>query len=392
MQGKLNKLLLFGSFYSFFVTGVIVLMTGAILPYLLTDFKLSYNMGGLLLSLQAVGNLLAGVVSGFVCVYLGRRAMLILGAAAFIIGFGGIALVSSSLLLFVFIFISGLGWGIFNNLVNNLISEASDGKGSVINLLHVFFAVGAFTGPIIVSGTILAGLDWRVTVGAAAALSVILIPVFATMPLPAVKQRDKTEDGKISFDFFRHARYFLFMAILFFYVGTENSVNGWAVTYLVDAGLLSDTFAQNILSTLWIAIIAGRLLCAFLSKYVAKEKILLSCGAGTIIFFFIFIFAKSPLLIAVSMFGLGLSFSGVYPTTVANASYLTNGSSISNGLLLSCGGLGASVVPYIVGVSAQSGGISLGMLSIGFSAAVLFVSVIVNLYMSNRKKEAAAHG
>ena len=88
MQGKLNKLLLFGSFYSFFVTGVIVLMTGAILPYLLEDFNLSYNMGGLLLSLQAVGNLLAGVVSGFVCVYLGRRAMLILGAAAFIIEIG----------------------------------------------------------------------------------------------------------------------------------------------------------------------------------------------------------------------------------------------------------------------------------------------------------------
>lgn len=376
MNSRAGHFVLWGNFYAFFVNGMIVLMTGAILPYLIRDFNLNYYEGGLLLSLQAVGNLSAGIISGIISVYLGRKFMLTLGAAFFALGFGGILFAHSAFWLMLFILLSGLGWGTFNNLVNAVISDATGGKGSTINLLHMFFAIGAFIAPFMTGIFVKSNLGWRFPVLIVTVLSSILVFIYLFMPIGA--QAEHTEKEKLSFKFLTEKRFFLFMCILFFYVGTENSINGWIVTFLIDSEILNEITAQNVLSVLWVAFIVGRLSCAYLSTKFSKEKIVLYGGLSAITFFLLFLMSKNPIAIFIFVFGLGLSLSGIYPTAVANASYLTKGSSFSNGILLSCGGMGASVIPYFVGLLAERAGIFNGMLAIISSAFLLGLLAALN--------------
>ena len=58
---KDRKTLLFmlGNYYAFLVNGALVLLLGAVMPYLLKDYHLSYDQGGTLIMLQAAGNLVA---------------------------------------------------------------------------------------------------------------------------------------------------------------------------------------------------------------------------------------------------------------------------------------------------------------------------------------------
>jgi MFS family permease len=87
MDQKGQRSILWGSFYSYIVTGMAVLLPGAIMPYLLEEFNLGYDQGGLLLALKAIGNLAASILGGIVSDRIGRKPVLAFGALCFAISF-----------------------------------------------------------------------------------------------------------------------------------------------------------------------------------------------------------------------------------------------------------------------------------------------------------------
>jgi fucose permease len=86
---------------------------------------------------------------------------------------------------------------------------------------------------------------------------------------------------------------------------------------------------------------------------------------------------------------MGLFFAGVYPTTVANASLLIKGSGTAAGIMMSLGGLGGAVVPYINGVIAEARGMYAGMVVIIFSSFILVGITFWNVLMGRRERAAA---
>lgn len=387
MDKRSFKYLIWGRYYSFIVTGLAVLITGAILPYLRQEFGITYDQGGLLLALQAIGNLTASFAGGFISDYIGRKAMLAIGSLFFVIGFGGVLLVHSAFMLIAFLFIAGLGWGTLNNLVNAVVSDATQGNGSIMNMLHMFFGIGAFSAPFLVGLSVRIGLGWRLAVLALVIAAALLCAVFLLMPIPQAK--DKNKMSLAAFRAIKDGRFILFMALLFFYVGTENSINGWFVTYLIDRNLFSAVDAQNMLSIFWIALIIGRLICSYLARIYSKEIVIAVCSAGGFICLILLLTADTSFAILLLAFAVGLFLSGIYPTVVANASSLIAGSGTASGMMLSFGGLGGAVVPYIDGIVAKGNGISAGMSVVGISAFILVAAATANLIMGLKRSRKA---
>jgi fucose permease len=75
---------------------------------------------------------------------------------------------------------------------------------------------------------------------------------------------------------------------------------------------------------------------------------------------------------------LGLSMSAFYGMVVANASWLVVESTIASGLLMSLGGLGASLMPLIAGIYAESSGIAAGLWVLFIAAALLLLLAVLN--------------
>jgi len=388
VEKKLNPLLLWGSFYAFVVTGMIVLMPGAIMPYLLQHFHMSYDQGGSLLALQAVGNLTASLLGGVLSDFVGRKATLLFGAACFVVGFGGMLLGVSPWFLYIFVFISGLGWGIMNSLVNAVVNDAAEGRSSVINLLHMFFALGAFAAPFLVSFILRLGFSWHYAVTAVTAMSMLLVFLFLRMPIET-PVRDKDRNGQSSGAFLRNPRFYLFMAILFLYVGTENSINGWLVTYLTDARTLRGISPQDVLSLFWVAIILGRFLVSYVAGRFTRESVILVSSMGGALFFVLFLMTANQILILLSVAIMGLAYSGIYPTTIANASPLIKGSGAATGIMVSLGGLGGAAIPYINGLVAEGRGIQTGMTVIVVSALLMLCTALANTWLGRRAGDGA---
>ena len=146
------------------------------------------------------------------------------------------------------------------------------------------------------------------------------------------------------------------------------------ITYFKDTGALPASLSQVTASVLWIMILAGRLLTAWASTKVKKERLLVIMGIGLVGFFFLLLFSTTTELILVGIMGFGFSMAGIYPTTVSFTGIIIKKYPLAWSFILTCASIGSIVMPSIIGRIAETAGIYYGMQSI-------VVVVIVDLLM-----------
>jgi FHS family glucose/mannose:H+ symporter-like MFS transporter len=166
------------------------------------------------------------------------------------------------------------------NFNNGVINDIATGKAWALNLLHSVFAVGAFTTPFVtLFFTRNNPGNWKYATLTWAFFSFMELVVLFFTKVPNNNPHPK-EKRQMSLAFLKDKNYLTVCLILFFYLCTEQGINGWLVTYFKDSGIMSDTFAQSTASLLWLVILLGRLACAYLSEKVAKSELLVYSGIG----------------------------------------------------------------------------------------------------------------
>lgn len=378
-----NNKILKGCYFAFFVNGMASLMLGAILPSLLIDFNIGYDKGGMLLAFQSTGNLIASFLGGIIASQLGRKNSIVLLSTIGVLGFAGMIFTQSPTILLILFFMAGISRGGVSNFNNTLVNEISDGAPGPLNILHTFFAVGAFMAPFIASWFVKIGLDWKYSIGLITILSTIMVLIFISMNIIDVEKQGKNTKENKSYDFLKNLDFYISSGILFFYVGVEFAVNGWIVTYLIDAGLMNTSLAQKILSLLWVVIIFGRLFSAYISQTMNKKTIILASSTGVMLFFALFLLSSSTWAIVITILGLGFCLAGIFPTTVSNAGEIVKNSDLAMGTLLALGGLGGIIMPYITGVVAESKGIVGGMITVILGILFMFLFSLINRFRKN---------
>ena len=84
-------------------------------------------------------------------------------------------------------------------------------------------------------------------------------------------------------------------------------------------------------------------------------------SAGCAVFYIGLVLAHSQTPALLLLLGFSLSIAGLNPTIVACAGKMT--SSASMGIMLPAAGLGAILMPWIIGIIAQTAGLRIGMAS-----------------------------
>ncbi len=357
------------------------------MPYILSDFNIGYDKGGLLLSMQSAGNLVASTLAGMVVIYFGLKRAAVTLSAMTVIGFVSMLFTKNPAFLLIPFFLTGLGRGSISNISNTIVNDVSGGDAGKLNVLHTFFAVGAFMAPFFASWAFSRGYAWQYIIGVISILAALVVLNFMSLKIEDGKEEIKEDEQSKSSDlsFLKNIDFYVSSGILFFYVGVEYAVNGWIVTYLKDTGLMTTTMAQTILSLLWIVIIFGRLFTARISKRVDNTSILLASATGTIVFFGIFLMLSNIWGIIFCILGLGFCLSAIYPTTISNVGSVLQGSSLAMGGLLGAAGLGGILMPYITGLVAEMKGIAGGMMVISVAVICMFLCTLVNKIRRQRR-------
>lgn len=380
MNTKERNSLFARTFYTFFVSGMIVLIIGAVLPYIIDEAQINYAVAGGLLSAFAIGNLLASFFSPFLSSKIGRKATIIILSSLIPIGLTTITFLPPTTVLYTMFLLIGIGRGSISNLNNAIINDNSDGRPLALNLLHTFFALGAFIAPFMTSTMIRLNYTWKHVLYVMIFLCWTSVITYITMNIEDPKP-GKKEEGIVqtpASTFLKSFDFYCIGLILFFYLGVENCINGWFVTYLQEIGVMSEAFATNLVSVTWFVIMIGRLTTGYLStKFSKKTLILINC-IGSTFAFFLLISTKSIVLITIAIVALGFFLAGIYPTSIANASFLIKGSASGMALLLAISALGGIITPQVIGWIADSLGIVGAISFLIINVALMVVCATIN--------------
>jgi FHS family glucose/mannose:H+ symporter-like MFS transporter len=366
-----------------FVFGVVLLLMGSLLPSL----EVNYAQAGSLGSFPLAGILAATILVGPVLDTLGAKPVLAVALALVAGTLGLMPSLGTYPALAVAALIYGFGGGVLNTATNALVADLSaSGRGAALNVLGFSFSLGALAAPLLMSsvgGTLGAASVLQVL---AASTGLIVVPVLIfRFPPPTHAGTRPVELLQV----LNNPLLWLFGALLLFESGSENSMFVWAGKIVAGVFQTTPQRANWALVGLSAAIGMGRLLAAFLLRFLGSRKtMLLSTGltvTGAVVAYTSREFPVAVLGITV----IGLGLASIFPTAlgVAGDRFPRNTGTVF-GAIMAVALVGGTAGPSVSSALAAEGLRNILWIPVISALAVAVLTLIVT---RQRSSDDAAH-
>ena len=380
-MGKLNrdeKFIMGGEFYIFFLIGLYTLMVGALVPQMRSEYGISYELSGYLISANSIGMIAMNLIASYAAILFGLKRAYIMLHALVIIGLITMTISGSPVVLLLGMTFIGFARGSTSTYSNQIVNDITKSSTRFMNLSGVFFSIGACVAPFIMlfASDITGG--WRyVCYGVSAAAVIgILLTLFMKLGNEAIG----TVGAKRSdLSFFKNKKFWVTLIALFCYSGTEISIIGWIVTFFIEAQNTTAQFASAMATLLWGSMLAGRIVCSLIANRMAASRLVLYLSIGAAVFMVLFVSKVNLSLQIAATIGLGLFMSGTYSTIIADAGHILSEYKLALGYFFMLSGLGPVIMPAIIGLISERYGIRIGIWIIAVAAAALLVISILNI-------------
>ena len=430
-------------YLGYILSGAVITIFGAILPHLIEEEQLNYAVAGGLISILAIGNFCASIIYPLAKRHFSHRAVVV-----GITGLSPIVMLLLTIhppvaFMYLLVFVLGITKGtvtIINNLAMNVATNSST---KYLNILHTTFAVGAFASPFIMAALLALGFPWRIIMyilcvsGAIFPLNYWTMdyrmleepqlsaanagdhraggcstaePAGTTPRSAATTSSDAVDSTAAAADtaqggdgsgtgsieqgqlagapnlqaLLTNRSFLIITFIMFMYVGFENTVNGWFVTYLKDTGVMTSALATAMVSVTWIMMMAGCMGTAQFLQNVNKLWIILVSALIDFVAIVLLVNTHTATMAAIIIAVLGLGMSAIYPTTVAAAGPIIEGSTMGLSLLTGISAIGGILVPQIIGILADQVGIAGAMVTVVLTVGIMLALSILAVLRDRR--------
>ena len=347
-----NRARLSGAAYAgMFVFGIVMALLGAVLPALSTrlEFQVA-DIGTLFLAM----NLAMLACSSFIGVAMDRYGMKPPLAIGPLLVASALALIARAARfdgLIPAVVLVGLGGGALNAATNTLVADLHDDpkqKGGALNILGVYFGIGALFLPFSV-GALLETFGIHRLLLATAAICLFTALFAGSLHYPVPKQQHRLPIADMP-RFLRSPLILTLAGLLFFQSGIEFTVGGYISTYLTHGFSMSVSAASWVLAGYWAAIMIARLVWSRVLKGFDPPKVVVACALAASAAACITAIAPAPPIAAIGICLMGLTLSGIFPTTlgIAGAAFRDYSGTVF-GILFTAALTGGTILPWVAG-------------------------------------------
>src|SRR6056297_481167 len=374
---------------SFLTMGAAATYISAVMPLIRESLSLTYAQVGMIFAAKSIGYLTGALLIGILIDFIGTKKPLFLSYISIPSGILIFSLSQSAVGLIIGNFLVGLGSAVIEIAVPPLSSSFEGKSGKLLNLVHSFYALGAMLSPFIASFMIAQDLPYMAFLFIIAGYTCVPL-YFSTRLKTHIPKRIKKAEGDSLSDYmtlFKNKYFWLIVAAIFFYVGSEGSISSWAPTYAVDYRSYTKELSSLLPSLFWIGLFIGRFTSAHLVDKVGKTKwLVMITGAGLPITFFAQFPADSFVFLAIFIFLSGLIHASVFPTL---QSILVDKVKKNIGLAMSLfsfsASAGVTLASFIIGTLSSNMGLEAGY----FFPFIMFFgvfSMIFVIFIYTKKK------
>ena len=330
--------------------GIVLTTLGTVLPSVMERFGIDKASAGALFLLMTFGVLTGALIFGPVVDRRGYKAILLAATALVIAGLEGVAFAPSMAWLRVAVFLIGFGGGVINGGANALVSDISgEDRGPRLNLLGVFFGVGAMGVPFVLA--LLTGrFSHPAMIAGVGALVLVPLAVIAMVSFPPPKQAQGfplAAAGRL----LRDPLMLLMGVMLFLESGMEITVGGWTSTFVKEELAVPDRSALLLLSLYWAGMMLARLAIGTVLSGLSPFRILYSCLTIALAGAALLLTTHSVSIAAAGIFLLGVGFAAMFPTVlgfIGTRYAALSGTAFSAAIAMAL--VGGMALPYTTGV------------------------------------------
>ena len=344
----------------FFSAGFLMAAIGPLLPALSERTGASLSVMGRLMSAIFLGSLTAQIVSGWASDRFGRRVVLAVGLSLLAATGMVIALSTALPLTLAAGIVYGIGYGAFSLSGNVMTSELVPARrASAVNLVNMFFGVGAVVGPLVVSvllrrtGAALPALWMGAGLLAAAAVAArIALPDRLPASHDDVPASAEAGTGAQRPPSLRDPMLLACGIFLMLYVGSEMAAGAWTAVYLHQSAGMNEARSAAATSLFWAMLTMGRIGAVVGGMRITAEHLLttavwITCAGAALLWAGHGSAAASVTAFAI----LGFGYGPIYPTGVAVlTSRFPNAAGLATSQMGVLAASGGAVLPWVHGL------------------------------------------
>lgn len=375
------RLLFLSACAGILVFGIVFAILGTVfgLPAMRARLQITFAQQGTLFLLLYLGILLASLVIGPLIDHLGNKANLFGSSLVVVLAMVSFASAHSFATASAAAILLGVGGGGLNTCTNVLVSDLySAQRGPMLNLLGIFFGVGAISIPLTASS-----IEGHFTIPQLFLLCSVLAGIcaiwYAMLSFPPAKTKQAFSFREL-FEVAKYSGVLLLLAfILLFESGNEACIAGWTSTY-VDVTGYSPRLATLVLTAYWAALMLSRVLAVRVLRRIGKAQLIVSMAFLSLAGCAILLFSRSLIALFIGALVIGLSYAPIFPTTLAIAGDLhPHRAGTVFGLLFSIALIGGMTFPWAVGQLSQAISVRAGMIVPTLGAVgIISVSLVLS--------------
>ena len=407
----------------YFFIGTAAVLVPSVMPFITSEYMatgLTLAAIGLIFPARAVGGILGNLVAGVSADRLGYSKLVWIAALALAVSMALVAAAHPWLLFLAGFALISIVQASLSTGINAMVADANrDSRARALNVLHGVYAVGATISPLVIGLILEQGVPWRWTMAATGLIWLVYgggaflfyravhpSPPPASGPGAAAaadergpdSEEKKTPQGEVKTSFLsssildalravlsanwgmlRNAGFLSLFLIAFIYNGVAFSLLGWVAVFMQESAGLSTFYSISMISVFYVALTAGRFLCAAYAERLGYAATLLILAAGLVLTYPLVVFSSTTAPLVIGIFFTGLTLSGLFPTALAYGSRLyPQQSGAVTGLLNVAMIAGAMLPPLWTGLFSDIWSFQTA-LGINYSMAFLLLAVCLYL-------------
>jgi fucose permease len=307
---------------------------------------------GLLLPFGVVSSLLSSASTGFILARTGVGRLLAASTALSAVGLVGYSVAPAFWMIIAATVLLATSAGAIDSGLNAYAARHFSARH--INWMHASYGLGATAGPLLVTGTIGAGLSWRWAYAFVAVVQALLAVAFAgtayawttraspTKPTTRFSARHTLRLGAV----------WSGAATFALQTGLESSTTLWAYLFLTEGHGLAPAPAAGTVSAYWATLCVGRLILGPLAEHYGSHRVMTAgvagMGVGAVL-----VVLPAPTAVAVAgIILIGLAAAPMFPllTLTTRERVGTEHTDQAVGVQVAASSIGAVTFPAIIGV------------------------------------------
>ena len=344
---------------------------GALIPYMEKDYRIGYAIVSLIFVTNAVGFLSAAPLAAIIQSRLGRARTLILAQTIMTAAYIMLACKPPFPVVVLAFFLLGLG--IASQLApNNMFCANLANSTTCLGFFHGSYGIGGTVGPLIATGLVTHGHVWSTFYFIALPLALLNLTLaffsfhhFETDNPPlhllhptASNPNPTTSRSQLLKAALRNKTTILGALFIFAYQGTEVSISGWVISFLISYRHSSPSHVGYVTSGFWAGITLGRFLLSHPAHRIGEKRATFCLIAGATAFQLLVWLVPNVVGEAVAVSIVGLLLGPIYPcaTSVFTKLIPRRLQMSSLAAISALGSSGGAVAPFFTGLLAQQAG------------------------------------